>query len=494
MANLSVATLRLRGPPSLAARATARVEDALRLATPEGERLLVLRRLALGRLPVGGRAALWEARAATALREAGSRAIHALAPGAGAAEAVWFASVAEARFLLLRELALGRRPEAWFWRLAVPDWRGLALAEWLPRLLAEALRDEEAQLALAHTVLRLVEQGLIAPLAAALAFAPPLPSRGRASPSGVAAKPVVGVTQPLPAFAARLLVRHHATIRAPLLSAIRAAPPQANARRWLARLALVAAAPELLAQPDLLVALTEAVAADPPPLEWPPPVAAGDAEPPARPTPRRRPKAPEAPPVPAPPDMIPDAGKPRPKRAERPNEEAPARPRKALPTSPPAPSLALPASTEWRSGGAGVLLLVRPLVRMGLPGWLDRHPDLAALGFARALLRHIGARMRVPPEDPLFALLGASEPQPPEVLDAWRVGLDRWLRRHTRRKLAEVARRGGWLSQTEDRIAVRFPADAADLRLRRLALDVDPGWVPWLGLAIAYHFRDDPLR
>ena len=46
MENLSVATLRLRGPPSLAARATARVEDALRLATPEGERLLVLRRRA----------------------------------------------------------------------------------------------------------------------------------------------------------------------------------------------------------------------------------------------------------------------------------------------------------------------------------------------------------------------------------------------------------------------------------------------------------------
>jgi hypothetical protein len=45
----------------------------------------------------------------------------------------------------------------------------------------------------------------------------------------------------------------------------------------------------------------------------------------------------------------------------------------------------------------------------------------------------------------------------------------------------------------EDRIAIRFPADAADPRLRRLALDVDPGWVPWLGLAIRYHFRDDAV-
>ena len=60
-------------------------------------------------------------------------------------------------------------------------------------------------------------------------------------------------------------------------------------------------------------------------------------------------------------------------------------------------------------------------------------------------------------------------------------------------RLSELARRRGWLHLTDDTLLVRFPLEAADLRLRRLALDADPGWVPWLGLAVRYHYRDTPL-
>ena len=79
------------------------------------------------------------------------------------------------------------------------------------------------------------------------------------------------------------------------------------------------------------------------------------------------------------------------------------------------------------------------------------------------------------------------------MLEAWRAGLDRWLRRRVRLRLSELARRRGWLHLTDDTLLVRFPLEAADLRLRRLALDADPGWVPWLGLAVRYHYRDTPL-
>ena len=97
-------------------------------------------------------------------------------------------------------------------------------------------------------------------------------------------------------------------------------------------------------------------------------------------------------------------------------------------------------------------------------------------------------------DDPLFALLTAPDPPPhDDALAAWRVGLDRWLRRRVRLRLSDLARRGGWLHLTDTTLLVRFPLDAANLRLRRLALDSDPGWVPWLGLVVRYQYRDAPL-
>ena len=60
----------------------------------------------------------------------------------GWSELRWFASRAEARRLLLAALLAGRRPEAWYWRLAVPDWRGRPLEPWLGALLSDALAGD----------------------------------------------------------------------------------------------------------------------------------------------------------------------------------------------------------------------------------------------------------------------------------------------------------------------------------------------------------------
>lgn len=491
MARVAVSRLRLRAPPALARRAVARAEDALRLAAPEGERLLVLRRLRLGRLPVTGTAALWEARAGAALREAGGRALHASAPGAAAADAVWFASVAEARWLLLRELAAGRRADAWFWRLAVPDWQGAALPEWVPRLAAQALAEPQAEVALASAVLRLAGEGALAPLLHALAFAPEPP---RAKPSHPPATPLRAPRDATPSAAAlamQLLARLPPLARARLHAAIRAAPAQRRAARWLARLALLAAAPEAAAQPTALAALAEALLAE---ILAAPRATARESTLPA----------PDPPPPPLAPRTTTTAEVARIARAAPDEADAPARSAappilSTTPPSAPAPPPGTPALVppiaplsveELHSRAAGVMLLIRPLVRLGLPGWLDRHPHLAATGFARGLLRHIALRHRIPPEDPLLAVLIEDAAHPPAALDAWRVGLDRWLRRRARRRLAGIVRRPGWLSLAEDRLLLRFPPGSADLNLRRLALDVDPGWVPWLGLAIRYAFRD----
>jgi hypothetical protein len=132
---------------------------------------------------------------------------------------------------------------------------------------------------------------------------------------------------------------------------------------------------------------------------------------------------------------------------------------------------------------------------MGFPSWLERHPELTGNGFPSALLRNIAMRMRVPKDDPLFALIeGHDAPEMQEMITAWRIGLDRWLRRKVRRRLADVVLRRGWLMSAGERIAVRFRIDAADIQLRRHALDADPAWVPWLMRSIHYYYRDRSLE
>jgi len=135
------------------------------------------------------------------------------------------------------------------------------------------------------------------------------------------------------------------------------------------------------------------------------------------------------------------------------------------------------------------------LSRLGLGAWLDERPALLAGGFGRALLRHIALHHRAAPDDPALLALAGDEPSGlDESLRFWRIALDRWLRRTTGVRLHDLIRRPGHLIAEADRILVRFPIDAADIRLRRHALDIDPGWTPWLGLSVRYVYRDEPLE
>src|SRR5436190_12575262 len=151
MPESAVSRLRMRLPPGHAARARARVEDALRIATPD-DRLLVVRRLDLGRMTVHASTMDWVARASARVAEQRARAVHAATPGAASADAVWFRSEEEAWALLLLELASGRLPSAWFWRLAVRGWDGAALHLWLPRLVVQAAGEPRRLVGLSRAI------------------------------------------------------------------------------------------------------------------------------------------------------------------------------------------------------------------------------------------------------------------------------------------------------------------------------------------------------
>jgi hypothetical protein len=493
---VAVSRLTVRSLADRAVRAQARVEDALRVAPAAPERLLVIRRLALGRIAADARPERWHARTAGALAEQGARAVHGAHPGAAEAGAVWFRSADEARALLLAELAAGRRPSAWFWRLAVRDWREAPLEVWLPRWIAAAERDPETGVALARAVVAAAEVGLLPAIVAAMAgrlVAGAAPLRfGRSDQLTLPpAPPAAEVSNRIAAdaSAARLARRTMLTLPAAARLAIQAAlaaPGQAVATvRWLARIAVLAAAPDLASSPSVLDAATEAlvqearaaIAAEAPPQRPSPSLDNGGGA--TTRAPRLMPEPEEA---------------PAPRRAGAPAEPSDARPALSAPQV-----IELNKTTqlfgEITSSYAGILLLVRPLWRLGLPEWLDERPAARVDGFARQLLAAVARRMGADDGDVVLEALAARpDGDWGDAITAWRVGLDRWLRRTARAKLADVAKRRGGVLLAGDRLDVRFPLAAADLRLRRHALDLDPLWTPWLGLSIRYHFQDQPLQ
>jgi hypothetical protein len=74
------------------------------------------------------------------------------------------------------------------------------------------------------------------------------------------------------------------------------------------------------------------------------------------------------------------------------------------------------------------------------------------------------------------------------LLESWTVAARRWTRRAARIGLATLLRRPARVLFTRTHVDLLLDHHDADLRVRRAALDVDPGWVPWLGRVVQIHY------
>ncbi|WP_377152911.1 hypothetical protein ACFJIX_16785 [Roseateles sp. UC29_93] len=163
--------LRLRAPGEAAVRRMMpTLEDALRCASlgDDGGRLIVVRKLALG--PVTARATsqalsrLIEEKTAAVARQwvtPGDATGHATTDiddsAANRAGCVVFAGVLEARTQLASRLLRGRRADAWYWPLAVPEFDGqLPVRHNLARIALAIARTPEGRVALPQWAAALV--------------------------------------------------------------------------------------------------------------------------------------------------------------------------------------------------------------------------------------------------------------------------------------------------------------------------------------------------
>jgi hypothetical protein len=200
------------------------------------------------------------------------------------------------------------------------------------------------------------------------------------------------------------------------------------------------------------------------------------------------------------------------------------------------PSLQPPA-LESPSGGrliglqptayAGLFFLTPILTHLGMATWLAQEPRGVEMALPYRLLGYLCQQLGAPSEDPMFVLVEqiaqsyaisapVEEPfnfVPPAawrllvqdneeaanwlapaqvsvgtLCARWQAVLTGWCERYTDLTLVEVVCRPGRLTATATHIDLFFALAQADLRIRKAGLDLDPGWVSWLGRVVQFHY------
>ena len=494
------------------------LEDAMSTATLPGAddgRWVLVRRLGLGALPA--QAPALADRVRDEVRTLYSRGCHAASAGAEHAPLVWFDDVVQAWALLLDGLLAGRQLDAWFWRLVVP---------WTPAPppLGEAI--ERAFLEIAETDVGVWGGAtLLRELAEATRLERVLESVSPVGGARIARRYGISSTVQLTRPSSRqraatppdtgeptVLLPRLETRWAPLRRAVVAAVIEDRPLPiWAVGLAMIVESPQLAGRPTLppLVATTvdamvraesvEVTEGRPERTEHTERVATSDrtvhAFEPVAPSPDRSEEPPsltaevgaslastggrdtgDATAADASPDVAP--------REEMGEATGEATARQEMRT---------PPETWTEVGGLWFLVRVFGTVR----GDLQLPMTESVFGdFPRHVLARWASQVGVPEDDPAWQLLQPSD----ELTDAWAVRLaevvaagESWLQTALPQRdapLASVVWRPARLLVSRTHLDVWFTLDQADVELRRLGLDLDPGWVPWLGRIVSFHYGE----
>lgn len=171
---------------------------------------------------------------------------------------------------------------------------------------------------------------------------------------------------------------------------------------------------------------------------------------------------------------------------------------------------------------AGLCFLLNVLRRLGIAGALDACPALAEIGLVIEIMKGLAVGARVADSDPILSCLDKEQSAfalPAEVLanpslkiwpqglaishrtifdseyflHAWVVAVKLLCWRAGRITVRDIVTRNGQVWRTRTDLDVTLPLAEADIRIRRIGLDIDLGWLPWFGqfgCVVRFHYRD----
>lgn len=148
-----------------------------------------------------------------------------------------------------------------------------------------------------------------------------------------------------------------------------------------------------------------------------------------------------------------------------------------------------PERVFTRAGG--LFFLVPLFARVGLPAFLATLPPAGRLALPWQLLRLALKHARIPEDDALFVVLDPL-PAAQSPLGRWLIAANRAALKLAGLNLRQLIRRTAEIKLTPTHVDLFFRATDADLRIRRTGLDIDPGLVAWLDRVVHFHFnRED---
>jgi hypothetical protein len=138
--------------------------------------------------------------------------------------------------------------------------------------------------------------------------------------------------------------------------------------------------------------------------------------------------------------------------------------------------------------GAGLYFLLNAL------RYLKSDHDDFDLSFLAHFFQRAARHAGIESDDPIliWTLATLDEIDAPEVdermLRLWLLKVRRWCWRSGKITVKEIVRRPGRVTLTRIDLDVSLALDAVDIRIRRIGLDLDPGWVPWFGRVVRFHY------
>jgi hypothetical protein len=438
-------------------------EEALRLCTLPGEeegRLYYFRRLRVTDLPEDGDRRAWLNAFQQAMQEQAGQAVHGAQPRTAAADSVYFRTEQEACECLLMLYAARRTPVEWYWPRISRKPQGASAPEHVVGVIETLLQTAAGWSAVAAAFFSLTRQSDITNLL-------------RMLPEQVIVKWIqeMGADLSAPARPIHFSTATVATIQAALATT----GPDSPAMLWLAALAVILLQPSSLeAQSAVRIArasLHDFIGGAP----------LSSTKSSAEQT--ITPAIPGSGPTPVSNSATTAMAKEQSERFDD-NTATPA----VNANIGPAESAKELCFGE-RTAAAGLYFLLNALRR------LELGEQQYSLLFIARLFARIAAYTGVEADDPIriwFEAIeredGSEEPNE-RLLRIWLIKLRKWCWRNGRLSLRDIVQRPGYITLTRTHLDVTLSIDSADIRIRRTGLDLDPGWLPWFGRVVHFHYH-----
>lgn len=75
------------------------------------------------------------------------------------------------------------------------------------------------------------------------------------------------------------------------------------------------------------------------------------------------------------------------------------------------------------------------------------------------------------------------------IISTYAAAIDAFLDRYAQTDLRRMVKRPGYVAATPTHLDITFDQNQLDIGIRKAGLDIDPGWVPWLGRVIYFHYK-----